>query len=85
MHTGQELDLPPDSEELAGWFAALLETEHAADEVFQKNFFADWQVVLKKHPPVRIYLIPFSQWLTLYPAQRHYHFRFLQMRLPAHV
>ncbi|CAE6488112.1 unnamed protein product, partial [Rhizoctonia solani] len=41
----------PEPEELAGWFAALLETEHAADEVFQKNFFGDWQAVLKKHPP----------------------------------
>ncbi|KAF8756920.1 DNA Topoisomerase I (eukaryota) [Rhizoctonia solani] len=39
------------SEELAGWFGALLETEHAADEVFQKNFFGDWQAVLKDHPP----------------------------------
>ncbi|CAE6427573.1 unnamed protein product [Rhizoctonia solani] len=50
-YNGKEVDLLPEPEELAGWFGALLETEHAADEVFQKNFFADWQVVLKKHPP----------------------------------
>lgn len=50
-YDGKDVHLPPDSEELAGWFAALLETEHAADEVFQKNFFEDWQLVLKKQPP----------------------------------
>ncbi|CAE6468088.1 unnamed protein product [Rhizoctonia solani] len=50
-YNGKEVDLPPESEELAGWFGALLETEHAADEVFQKNFFGDWQAVLKDHPP----------------------------------
>jgi len=50
-YDGKSVDLPPESEELAGWFAALLETEHAADEVFQSNFFQDWQLVLKKHPP----------------------------------
>ncbi|CUA66759.1 DNA topoisomerase I [Rhizoctonia solani] len=51
LYNGKEVDLSPEPEELAGWFAALLETEHAADEVFQKNFFGDWQAVLKKHPP----------------------------------
>jgi hypothetical protein len=55
VHIGKSVDLPPESEELAGWFAALLETEHAADEVFQSNFFQDWQLVLKKHPPVSIW------------------------------
>ncbi|KAG8729099.1 DNA topoisomerase 1 [Ceratobasidium sp. 423] len=50
-YDGKEVSLPPESEELAGWFGALLETEHGADEVFQKNFFSDWQVVLKEHPP----------------------------------
>ncbi|KAG8770804.1 DNA topoisomerase 1 [Ceratobasidium sp. 428] len=50
-YDGKSVDLPPESEELAGWFAALLETEHAADEVFQSNFFQDWQLVMKQHPP----------------------------------
>ncbi|QRW08022.1 DNA topoisomerase 1 [Ceratobasidium sp. AG-Ba] len=50
-YDGVDVDLPPEAEELAGWFAALLETEHAADEVFQSNFFGDWQLVMKKHPP----------------------------------
>lgn len=54
VHIGKSVDLPPESEELAGWFAALLETEHAADEVFQANFFQDWQLIMKKHPPVSI-------------------------------
>lgn len=49
----QEVDLPAESEELAGWFGSLLETEHAADKQFQSNFFEDFQNVLKKHPAVR--------------------------------
>ena len=31
----------------------MIETEHAKDEVFNKNFFTDFKKVLEKHPPVR--------------------------------
>ena len=30
----------------------MLETDHAKDATFNKNFFDDWSKVLKKHPPV---------------------------------
>jgi DNA topoisomerase IB len=43
--------LDPEAEEVAGFFAALLETEHAADTTFQANFFRDWQKLLTEHPP----------------------------------
>lgn len=38
---------------MAGFFATMLETEHALDATFRKNFFEDWKIVLKRHPPVR--------------------------------
>ena len=44
--------MPPTSEEVAGFFAAMLETDHAKDATFQKNFFDDWKKVLKDYPPV---------------------------------
>jgi hypothetical protein len=49
---GQELDLPPAAEEVATFYAALIESDHAQDATFNKNFFEDWRGVLKKHPPV---------------------------------
>ncbi|KAJ7072288.1 DNA topoisomerase I [Mycena amicta] len=44
-------DLPPASEEVAGFYAACLETDHAKDDKFNENFFDDFKGVLKKHPP----------------------------------
>jgi DNA topoisomerase-1 len=48
---GTPLTLEPEPEEVAGFFAALLETEHAADKTFRANFFRDWLKLLKDHPP----------------------------------
>lgn len=53
--TGKEVSLPPESEEVAGFYAALIESDHAKDTTFNKNFFNDWKGVLKKHPPVSEY------------------------------
>ena len=44
--------MPPAAEEVAGFYAALLETDHAKDTVFNKNFFRDFLDTLKKDPPV---------------------------------
>ncbi|TFY79589.1 hypothetical protein EWM64_g4425 [Hericium alpestre] len=49
---GKPVDLPPASEEVAGFYAAMLETDHAKDKTFNKNFFDDWLKVLKKNPPL---------------------------------
>lgn len=51
--SGKEVNLPPAAEEVAGFYAAMLETEHAQDATFNKNFFEDWRTVMKQHPPVR--------------------------------
>ncbi|KAA1473919.1 hypothetical protein DENSPDRAFT_840460 [Dentipellis sp. KUC8613] len=50
-YDGKEVDLPPASEEVAGFYGAMLETDHAKDATFNKNFFDDWLKVLKKNPP----------------------------------
>lgn len=50
---GKPLDLPPDSEEVAGFYGAMLGTEHAENATFRKNFFDDFKLVLKDYPPVR--------------------------------
>jgi DNA topoisomerase-1 len=53
---GKSVNLPPAAEEVAGFYAAMLETPHAQDVVFNKNFFEDWKKVLKENPPVRVSL-----------------------------
>ncbi|KAI9006293.1 hypothetical protein CLU79DRAFT_840896 [Phycomyces nitens] len=49
-YDGKPITLSPEAEEVASFFAALLETDHAKNPTFQKNFFRDWQEVLKKDP-----------------------------------
>ncbi|CAI1715794.1 hypothetical protein SEUBUCD646_0O01610 [Saccharomyces eubayanus] len=48
-YDGNPVDLPPQAEEVAGFFAALLESDHAKNPVFQKNFFNDFLQVLKEN------------------------------------
>jgi DNA topoisomerase-1 len=57
---GKELDLPPESEEVAGFYAACIGTIHADDDKFNENFFDDWKTVLKKYPPVRFSVLLIS-------------------------
>jgi DNA topoisomerase I len=47
-YDGREVTLPPEAEEVAGFFAALIETDHGVNPVFQQNFFNDWLDVLKE-------------------------------------
>ncbi|KAJ7023479.1 hypothetical protein C8F04DRAFT_1134472 [Mycena alexandri] len=49
-YDGQDLDLPPAAEEVAGFYAALIESDYAQDDKFNENFFRDWQTVLEKYP-----------------------------------
>lgn len=48
-YAGNLVELPPQAEEVAGFFAALLESDHAENPVFQKNFFTDFIEVLKEN------------------------------------
>ena len=42
----------------------MLETDHAKDATFNKNFFDDWSKVLKKYPPVCFTTMLFIPLLT---------------------
>ena len=47
-YDGFPVHLPPAAEEVAGFYAALLKSEHASNPVFQRNFFHDFLQVLKE-------------------------------------
>ncbi|EGW30327.1 uncharacterized protein SPAPADRAFT_142998 [Spathaspora passalidarum NRRL Y-27907] len=47
-YDGKPVNLPLQAEEVAGFYAAMLETDHAKNPVFQKNFFDDFCQVLKE-------------------------------------
>ncbi|KAK7057154.1 hypothetical protein R3P38DRAFT_3252320 [Favolaschia claudopus] len=48
-YNGKPLELPPAAEEVAGFFAALIENDQSTK--FNENFFDDWKKVLKTDPP----------------------------------
>lgn len=50
---GKTVSLPPEAEEVASFFAAILETDYPKNPTFVKNFFDSWLSVMKQHPPVR--------------------------------
>jgi DNA topoisomerase-1 len=51
-YDGKPVTLTPEAEEVASFFAALLESDHGKNPTFQKNFFSDFQEVLAKNPKV---------------------------------
>lgn len=51
-YEGHPVPLPPESEEVAMFYAVKLETQHATNPIFNKNFFEDFQSYLKKYPPL---------------------------------
>ncbi|KAI8894723.1 hypothetical protein BC833DRAFT_603846 [Globomyces pollinis-pini] len=57
-YDGEEVTLTPKAEEVASFYAALLETDHGNNPVFQKNFFEDFLNVIKeeKKPcPIKVF------------------------------
>lgn len=46
IYNGREIALEPEAEEVAGFFAALLETDYARNPTFVKNFFDDFRATL---------------------------------------
>ncbi|KAI8098492.1 uncharacterized protein BX664DRAFT_1002 [Halteromyces radiatus] len=49
-YDGKPVSLTPEAEEVASFFAALLESDHGKNPTFQKNFFSDFKKVLAKSP-----------------------------------
>ncbi|KAG0676209.1 DNA topoisomerase 1 [Kluyveromyces marxianus] len=52
-YDGKPVDLPPQAEEVAGFFAAMLETDHVKLPIFQKNFMHDFLEVLNENGGTR--------------------------------
>lgn len=48
LYNGKEIALEPEAEEVAGFFAALLETDYARNPTFVKNFFDDFRATLAR-------------------------------------
>lgn len=52
IYDGQKIHLEPEAEEVAGFFAALIETDHGKNPTFQENFFSDFCQLLRDiNPP----------------------------------
>ncbi|KAK6458292.1 DNA topoisomerase I [Scheffersomyces xylosifermentans] len=47
-YDGKPVTLSKEAEEVAGFYGAMLETEHAKNPVFQKNFFNDFLSVIRE-------------------------------------
>ncbi|KAJ9475203.1 DNA topoisomerase 1 [Pseudozyma hubeiensis] len=50
-YDGRPVDLPWQTEEVAMFYAVKLETQHAQNAIFNRNFFDDFKADLKKYPP----------------------------------
>lgn len=49
--SGHPVPLPPESEEVAMFYAVKLESQHASNPIFNRNFFEDFCDYLKQYPP----------------------------------
>ncbi|KAH1023973.1 hypothetical protein HUJ05_003543 [Dendroctonus ponderosae] len=43
FYNGQEMKLSEDAEEIAGFYAKMLDHDYTTKEIFNKNFFKDWR------------------------------------------
>jgi len=57
---GKPVDLPYEAEEVAGFYAALLDQEHAKDTTFNITSLKTGKLCMKKHPPVRCVVLQFK-------------------------
>ncbi|CAG8479833.1 7741_t:CDS:10 [Acaulospora morrowiae] len=49
-YDGKEITLTPEAEEVASFYAAMINTDYGKNPTFIKNFFKDWKEILKKSP-----------------------------------
>ncbi|WBW72411.1 DNA topoisomerase I [Schizosaccharomyces osmophilus] len=73
-YDGKPVDLPLEAEEVAGFFGAMVETDHAKNPTFQKNFFRDFLAVCKecnfKHNIKEFSKCDFSQMFHYFERKR---------------
>lgn len=75
LYDSKPLPLPKEAEEVAGFYAAMIETDHAKNPVFQNNFFNDFKTVLKEcnHPKadsITLEKCDFSKMAAYFTQQR---------------
>lgn len=46
---GKHMKLSPEAEEVATFFAKMLDHEYTTKDIFRKNFFKDWRKVAKQN------------------------------------
>ncbi|GAA5876326.1 hypothetical protein JCM16303_007100 [Sporobolomyces ruberrimus] len=51
-YNGKPVELAPEAEEVASFFAAILESDHVKNPTFVANFFTDFLKILEEHPPL---------------------------------
>lgn len=62
VYDGEDVFLTPEQEEIATFYAVILETEYVKNKTFRDNFFRDWQKVLGKgHKIVKLSKCDFSK------------------------
>ena len=74
-YDGKPVDLPLEAEEVAGFFGAMAETDHAKNPTFQKNFFEDFCKVLKDAGGCNVNIIDFHR---MDFSKMHAHFEMLR-------
>lgn len=74
-YDGKPVDLPLEAEEVAGFFGAMMETDHAKNPTFQKNFFEDFCKVLKDAGGCNVNIIDFHK---MDFSKMHAHFEMLR-------
>ncbi|CAH6718930.1 DNA topoisomerase 1 [[Candida] jaroonii] len=60
-YDGKPVKLSKEAEEVAGFFAALIETDHGKNPVFQKNFFNDFLKVIEETNGSDIRIVEFEK------------------------
>lgn len=65
---GKHMKLSPEAEEVATFFAKMLEHEYTTKDIFRKNFFKDWRKVGEKITCDESYKCQISKNLLLCPV-----------------
>jgi len=57
LSPGKHMKLSPEAEEVATFFAKMLDHEYTTKDIFRKNFFKDWRKVMLPwcHPPLSFF------------------------------
>ena len=62
VYDGKDVVLPAEAEEAAGFFAQLIDTEHAQNEIFVNNFWSDFRALLvEKYPTFAQRIVSFEK------------------------